>query len=401
MALIRSQPLPDMLQQSVEAVVRHLDAALARVWTFDPAGQMLALQASAGVYTHRDETHGRVPVGQFKIGMIAKERRPHLTNAVIGDPRNGDQEWAVREGIRAFAGYPLMVGAELVGVLAMFSRRRLAGEDLQALATVANSVALGIERKRSEDRLRTHAERLTRLTETLARTNRELDAFAYAASHDLRAPLRGIANLAQWIEEDLTAAGDLKPETREMLELMRTRMNRMESLIEGILQYSRAGRATERFEVVDTRALALGVIDLLGLPGSVEVEIGPELPTIESAPLPLQQILINLVGNAVKHNRSPRPRIEIHAREAGRFVEFSVRDNGPGIPPEYHERIWGIFQTLEARDTVEGTGIGLSLVRKLVEAQGGRAWVDSAPGEGATFRFLWPRRQPAPSETED
>ena len=204
--------------------------------------------------------------------------------------------------------------------------------------------------------------------------------------------MRGIANLAQWIEEDLTAAGDLKAETREMLELMRTRMNRMEALIEGILQYSRAGRTAERIEQVDTRALARSVVDLLGLPESVIVEIGDELPTLRSAALPLQQIFINLIGNAVKYNDSPSPRVEIHARPAGAFVEFQVRDNGPGIAPEYHERIWGIFQTLEARDKIEGTGIGLSLVRKLVDGQGGRAWVESAPGHGATFFFLWPRR---------
>lgn len=332
--------------------------------------------------------------------MIAREKRPHLTNALTADRDIGEGGWARREGMRAFAGYPLTLGDELVGVLAMFSRNPLTDDDLQALATVSTSLALGIEWKRNEARLRGRAEELASITEKLARTNRELDAFAYAASHDLRAPLRGIANLAQWIEEDLTAAGDLKAETREMLELMRTRMNRMEALIEGILQYSRAGRTAERIEVVDTRALAESVIDLLGLAGGVDVVIG-ELPAIESAALPLQQIFINLVGNAVKYNRSPRPRVEIRARDAGRFVRFSVRDNGPGIPAEYHERIWGIFQTLEARDKVEGTGIGLSLVRKLVDAQGGRAWVESAPGEGATFHFLWPRRPETSPETED
>jgi signal transduction histidine kinase len=401
MALIRTQPLPENLQLCAEAVVRHLDAAFARIWTLNAEEQVLELRASAGLYTHLDGPHGRVPVGQFKIGRIAQERRSHLTNAVVGDPQVGDQAWAAREGMRAFAGYPLMVGGDLVGVLAIFSRRPLSDDDFQALATVSTSIALGIERTLTEDRLRAHADELTHLTAQLARTNRELDAFAYAASHDLRAPLRGIANLAQWIEEDLAASGTLSPDTREMLELLRTRMHRMEALIDGILQYSRAGRTNERIELVDTRALADGVIDLLGLPDSVAVEIGDELPAIETAPLPLQQVFSNLVSNAVKYNRGPQPRVEIHARDAGPFVEFSVRDNGPGIAPEYHERIWGIFQTLEARDKVEGTGIGLSLVRKLVEGQGGRAWVESEPGHGATFRFLWPRQATPPAETED
>jgi signal transduction histidine kinase len=400
-ALISPRPLREVLQACAAAVVQHLDAAFARIWTVNHAEQVLELQASAGMYTHLDGPHGRVPIGRFKIGMIAESRRPHLTNGVVGDPGVSDQEWARRERMCAFAGYPLMVDDELVGVLAMFSRACLSDDDLQALATVANSVALGIERKRNEDRLQARADELTRLTARLARTNRELDAFAYAASHDLRAPLRGIANLAQWIEEDLTADGTLESGTREMLELMRTRMNRMESLIEGILQYSRAGRTNERVEAVDTRALVGSVVELLGLPDSFAVEIGDELPTIESASLPLQQIFLNLIGNAVKYNRSPNPRVEVHARPAGPFVEFSVRDNGPGIPAEYQDRIWGIFQTLQARDQVEGTGIGLSLVRKLVDAQGGRAWVESAPGNGATFYFLWPLRPEIHADTED
>ena len=400
-ALIASQPLRDVLQACAAAVVRHLDAAFARIWTVNAVEQVLELQASAGMYTHLDGPHGRVPIGRFKIGMIARSRRPHLTNAVAEDPGVSDHEWARRERMRAFAGYPLMVDDDLVGVLAIFSREYLSDDDLQALATVANNISLGIERKRTEERLRARADELTRLTARLARTNRELDAFAYAASHDLRAPLRGIANLAQWIEEDLSADGTLKSDTREMLELMRTRMNRMESLIEGILQYSRAGRTNERVELVETRTIVRSVVELLGLPDVVTIEIGDELPTIESASPPLQQIFLNLIGNAVKHNRSPNPRVEVHARPDGRFVEFSVRDNGPGIPAEYQERVWGIFQTLEARDKVEGTGIGLSLVRKLVDAQGGRAWVESAPGNGATFYFLWPRRPEIHADTED
>jgi PAS domain S-box-containing protein len=238
--------------------------------------------------------------------------------------------------------------------------------------------------------LETRTEELSHLTQVLRRTNAELDAFAYAASHDLRAPLRGIANLAQWIEEDLSSTTELKPDTREMLALMRSRMHRMEALIEGILQYSRAGRVGVKIEAVDTRTLVQEVIDLLS-PDGAAFELG-ELPTFATTLLPLQQVFMNLIGNALKYANRPDPVVRIEAREAGSFYEFSVSDNGPGIPPEYQTKIWGIFQTLEARDRVEGTGIGLSLVKKLVDANGGRAWVESTPGEGATFRFLWPKR---------
>jgi PAS domain S-box-containing protein len=253
------------------------------------------------------------------------------------------------------------------------------------------------ERKRAEATVleaervsRERAEELTHLTDALKRMNAELDAFAYAASHDLRAPLRGIANLAQWIEEDLSASGELKPDTSEMLGLMRSRMHRMEALIEGILQYSRAGRVDTKVEHVDTHRLVKEVVDLVSARGAT-VEIA-DMPTLETTLLPLQQVFMNLIGNALKYADRPDPVVRVTGRDDGRFYEFSVSDNGPGIPAEYHSRIWGIFQSLEARDKVEATGIGLSLVKKLVEANGGRAWVESTPGQGATFRFLWPKQ---------
>ena len=146
-------PLRRALQRCAEAAVTHLDAAFARVWTIERGSDVLELQASAGMYTHTDGPHGRVPVGKFKIGLIAAERRPHLTNSVVGDPRVGDQEWARREGMVAFAGYPLLVEDRLAGVLALFSRKALPADTLEALASVANIIAQGIERRRAEERL--------------------------------------------------------------------------------------------------------------------------------------------------------------------------------------------------------------------------------------------------------
>jgi PAS domain S-box-containing protein len=230
---------------------------------------------------------------------------------------------------------------------------------------------------------------LTELALALERSNRELDSFAYAASHDLRAPLRGIANLAQWIEEDLVSTGQLRDETREMLELMRGRMHRMEGLIEGLLEYSRAGRIHHAPETVDTAEIVRDVVDLQSPPESVSIDIGADLPTISTERLLLQQVFMNLIGNAIKHANRDDAAIEVTSHRVGQFYQFSVRDNGPGIAREFHDRIWGIFQTLESRDRVEGAGIGLALVKKIVESQGGRVWIESTPGEGATFRFLW------------
>jgi PAS domain S-box-containing protein len=164
-ALTEEQVLRPMLQKCAETMVRHLDAAFARIWTLNSAENMLELQASAGMYTHIDGGHGRVPVGQFKIGLIAEERKPHLTNSVIGDPRVNDQNWAKREGMVAFAGYPLLIENRLVGVMAMFARRRLSDAVLQAMAAVANEIAVGIERKLVEERAQRNYERIRTLHE--------------------------------------------------------------------------------------------------------------------------------------------------------------------------------------------------------------------------------------------
>ena len=151
LALTEGSDIRGMLQLCAEAVVRHLGAAFARVWTLDEKEDVLELQASAGMYTHLDGAHGRVPVGKFKIGMIAAERKAHLTNKVVGDPRVGDQEWARREGMVSFAGYPLVVDERLVGVLAMFARQPLSEAVLQTLGSISREVGLGVVRKRTEE----------------------------------------------------------------------------------------------------------------------------------------------------------------------------------------------------------------------------------------------------------
>jgi len=153
-ALTAHHTQADMLRICAEAIVKNLDAAFARVWVLEEAEDMLVLQASAGMYTHLDGPHGRIPVGQFKIGLIALERRPHLINAVVGDPRVPEQEWAVQEGMAAFAGHPLVVNDRLIGVVALFARRPLTEATLQAIASVADEIAVGVERVRTEEALR-------------------------------------------------------------------------------------------------------------------------------------------------------------------------------------------------------------------------------------------------------
>lgn len=246
------------------------------------------------------------------------------------------------------------------------------------------------DRKLSEEATRQRAIELAQLARALKRSNEELDQFAYITSHDLRAPLRGIANLSQWIEEDM---GDrFTPEAHHQMELLRGRVHRMEAMIDGILEYSRIGRAKLSAEAIDTGPLLAEVLDLLDPPVRIHVEIASGMPVVAGHRLRLQQVFMNLIGNAIKYHDKSAGRIVVACRDDGDFHEFSVSDDGPGIEPQYQEKIFVIFQTLHARDKVEGTGVGLALVKKIVEAEGGRVVVDSQPGEGATFRFTWPRR---------
>jgi PAS domain S-box-containing protein len=160
-ALTREETLAGMLSACTNAFVQHLDAAFARIWTLREADNMLVLQASSGLYTHLNGPHGHVPVGSFKIGLIAAEHKPHLTNTVIGDPRVADQDWAKREGLISFAGYPLLIGDRLIGVMGMFARHPFDEATLQTMTTIANGIALGIERLRMQDAIKISQQRLT------------------------------------------------------------------------------------------------------------------------------------------------------------------------------------------------------------------------------------------------
>jgi PAS domain S-box-containing protein len=247
------------------------------------------------------------------------------------------------------------------------------------------------ERKRTEAERKQAAVEREQLIKALARSNTELDQFAYVASHDLKAPLRGIANLSQWIEEDL--GEKLAGENKSQMGLLRGRVHRMEALIDGILQYSRAGRVKAKAENIDSGALVAEVIELMAAPKEISIQVAPGMPVVKAEKIPLQQVFMNLIGNAIKHTGKVAPLIEVSWADSGDFYEFSVADNGQGIAPQYHTRIFGIFQMLEARDKVEGTGIGLSVVQKIVDAKGGRVWVESELGHGARFKFLWPKTE--------
>lgn len=246
-------------------------------------------------------------------------------------------------------------------------------------------------RKRAERELRRTSAELDRNNRRLEEANRELEQFAFVAAHDLKAPLRAVGNLADWIEKDY---GSLLPDAgRGLLGQLRARVLGMNELIEGLLDFARAGNGKGPLESVSCAELVAEVVAALA-PG-ITVEVSAQMPCVYTTRSRLRQAFANLIENAVKYHDRADGHVWVAARDLGEFYEFTVRDDGPGIAPEYHERIFRMLQRGPDAKRAGGTGIGLAVVRKVVERAGGRVSLESAPGQGATFRFTWPKRMPA------
>ncbi|GAB5404062.1 MAG: hypothetical protein Aurels2KO_22930 [Aureliella sp.] len=230
-------------------------------------------------------------------------------------------------------------------------------------------------------------------SEQLQDANSELEHFAYIASHDLKQPLRGIHNLAAWIEED--SADRLSKESQEHVQLLKDRAIRLERLLDDLLAFSKIGRVPPNVATVESSQVLADALALCDAPSDYTISSTGEFPPVKNAQGALQQVFRNLVGNAIKHRKVDNSSVVIHAGPTSDgFATFDVTDDGPGIAPQFHERVFKMFNTLQPRDTVEGSGMGLAIAKKLVESHGGKIQVRSKLGEGTSFNFTWPT--PAP-----
>jgi signal transduction histidine kinase len=223
----------------------------------------------------------------------------------------------------------------------------------------------------------------------LRQANAHLEEFSYVASHDLKSPLRGISDLADWVLEELVQ--NPIPSAQKNLERIKLRVARMESIINDLLTYARAGRASAEFMEIEPQALIQSVLEVLSIPKAFEVHVDVDVEPFRAAKTPLETVLRNLISNAIKHHDSERGQLEITVRARGAFCQFSVRDDGPGIPELAQARIFKLFQTVSASER-GGSGIGLAVCKRLVECHGGSIEVRCEPGSrGSTFSFSWPR----------
>ena len=408
------------MQGCAEALVADLDDGLARIWTLDESGQMLELRAGAGTYAGIDGTQSRVAIGNSTIGAIAATRRPHVTGAKQIDPRLADPRWAEREGIVAFAGYPLLVDSKLVGVMAILSRRDLSAAALESIAAVADAVAVGIERKRAEAELARHARHLEDAHDTQRKNAQQLAAlvedlrvaqknaeaatrakseFLASMSHELRTPLNAIILYSELLQEVAEDEGQQSSITD--LQRIQSAGKHLLALINGILDLSKieAGKMTVSLETFEIRAMIDDLLDTVQPlvqtnDNTLTVNCGVSVGRMTADLMKTRQILLNLLSNAAKFTRGGTIVLDVQpcVVEGRPSIAFTVTDTGIGMTPEQSSKVFDPFTQADVTTTRKygGTGLGLALVSRFCRLMDGDVAVDSQLNVGSRFSVRLP-----------
>jgi len=394
-ALARSDAEGGMFLACAEALVHHLDVALVRVWTLDDAGGVLELQAEAGSAGRGGGPPDRVPLGRTEIGLVARDGRPFQTNDAASDPRIADPDWVRREGLSSFAGFPLVVGGRTAGVIALFARQPLADDTLDALAAVVDAIAQALARTRVERERDGLLARERAAREDAERASRVKGEFLANMSHEIRTPMNGVLGML-----DLVLRSPLTRRQREFLGLGKSSAEALLRLLNDILDFSKidAGKLdleATPFGLRETLGDALKALAVRVHEKGLELAyaIAPDVPdALVGDPGRLCQVVVNLVGNATKFTEAGEVsvRVGVESRTGeGVEVRVTVRDTGVGIPPEAQPHVFAAFTQADSSTTRRygGTGLGLAICARLVEAMGGRIWVESEPGRGSAFHF--------------
>jgi PAS domain S-box-containing protein len=387
--------LRQSLQKCAEAIVTHLDASLARIWLLNDKEQTLDLQASAGIYTRIHGAHTRVPVGKFKIGLIAEEKTPSLTNDLANDSRVGDQEWARREGLVSFAGYPLLMGDRLIGVIAMFAKHRLEPDMLNSLEAVADKVVQSVQRRWIEEQRAAFLEREQAARRLAEDASRLKDDFLAMISHELRAPLTAILGWAQMLR---SGALDRASAERALLTIERNAKSQAH-LVGDLLDASRiaTGKLTLENRPVELMSIVEAAVDAVR--PSVEAKslrmqivLEPWVGPFNGDQERLRQVVWNLLSNAIKFTPQGGL-IEVRLERLEGKALLIVSDTGQGIDPEYLPYVFDRFSQMDStsRRRQGGLGLGLAIVKHIVELHGGAIYAYSrGEGQGSDFMITLP-----------
>ncbi len=411
---IENSDPPTTFSHMLEGLIRMTDSEDGLigevVWSQDGSRQLkvfapgMGRQAgsppgSAEATPAADATTHPILAGLLEEVLLAA--RPLLRDVAGGEPSETENAGPTTAS-RHLLGLCLQHDEEVVGVVGLSRRDKPYGESVirglePLLITCANLIGamrIDCQREQAEAQIRhLNAEleqRVEDRTADLRSTNEELAEFAYVVTHDLKAPLRGIHQLSEWLTQDHAAR--LDAEGLRLLGLMRGRVKHLQRMIDGLLACARVARTPEPESSVPTLQMVREVATVLAPPGHITIEPSPDLPVIFGNPDRLYQVFQNLLDNAVKYLDKPRGKVQVTASRRRGVWEFRVSDNGPGIPERYREKVFQIFQRLDPAGQIPGTGLGLTLVKRIVESRGGRIWIESEDGQGATLCFTWPDR---------